>query len=725
MFYHFQGIGRGRPTIRRASHPLARIRKSTMQIRFNFHRNMARQLLLGACASAFIGAYLPWMAYGEELPRVASVNGQPPDNRLIIRSVRNLVEEMHISQGKFNDELSKRGFDLFLKQVDPLKSYLLQSDIDEFRQYETQLDDMLLKNNISFAYTVYKRFLQRLNEVVPIIHEEIDRPQDYGIQEYIESDAKSMKYASNMDELRDRWRKTIKLNYLSARADGDKDEETREKLHKRYRTYYKIRSQTDVYELLEMYLTALTSAMDPHTTYMAPREKDNFDMHISLKLKGIGATLRPDDGSTIVDSIVPGGAADKDGRLKEGDEIVAVQQEDGTPPVETLDMKVDDVVSMIRGEAGTKVKLHVKPKAGGERQIYEITRAIIKLEDSAAQSEIVERGQKPDGSPYRIGFIKLPSFYLDMEGARSQRTDYRRTSRDMAVILKSFNESNVDAVVLDLSRNGGGSLPEAIAATGLFIDSGPVVQVKDPNGRVLPMLDDDSSIAWRGPLIVKTSQLSASASEIFAGAIQDYQRGLIVGDPKTHGKGTVQTLMDLAPALFGAGATKPLGALKLTIQQFYLPDGRSTQLEGVAADIIVPSMIAEMDLSESDLDFPIPMDSVKAQPHKNYLMVDSAMKNQLQQKSTERITASEEFTKLLSRIDAYRKQKSEELIPLQESDYMARRKELRTEKEEEQQLDPKAERDKIFASNFYNEEIVNIAIDYIKALQSANKLVTK
>jgi carboxyl-terminal processing protease len=664
-------------------------------------------------------------SFAEEFPRVATVKTPPADNRIIVRSVRNLVEEGHISQEKFDDELSKRGFDLFLRQVDPMKSYLLQPDVDEFRANETLLDDMLQKNNISFAYTVYLRFLERLNEVTPIIHELIDSPLDFNVEEYIESDAKEMKYASNLEELKDRWRKTIKLNFLSARADGDSDEKTREKLHKRYRTYYKTRSQTDVYELLEMYLTALTTSLDPHTTYMAPREKDNFDMHISLRLKGIGATLRPDDGSTIVEMIVPGGAADKDGRLKEGDEIVAVQQDDGSPAVETLDMKLDDVVSMIRGEAGTKVKLHVKPKMGGERQIYEITRAIIKLEDSAAQSEVLERGKKADGSPYRIGCIKLPSFYLDMEGARSNRQDYRRTSTDLEAILKKFNDSNVDAVVLDLSRNGGGSLPEAIAATGLFIEYGPVVQVKDSNGRTQTMNDDVRSITWRGPLIVKTSQLSASASEIFAGAIQDYERGLIVGDPKTHGKGTVQTLLDLAPALFGVGATKPLGALKLTIQQFYLPDGRSTQLEGVAADVILPSMTAEMDLSESDLDYALPMDSVKAQPHKDYSMVDSAIKQLLQQQSTARILANAEFEKLLGRIEAYRKQKEEKRIPLRESDYMARRKELRSEKEEEEQLDPKAERDKVFAANFYNEEVLNVAIDYINALQSANKLVTK
>jgi len=694
--------------------------KSRFSRRFGF-----RSSLLAVLASSMLSASTIHWSMAEELPRVANVSEQPADNRMIIRNVRNLVEEGHISQPKFNDELSKRGFALFLKQVDPLKAFFLQSDVDEFRAQETNLDDMLQKNNISFAYTVYKRYLQRLNEVMPMVHELIDTPHDYNVEEFLESDAKSIAYCKDTNELKDRWRKTIKLSYLSARADGDKDEDTKEKLHKRYRTYYKNRSQTDVYELLEMYLTALTSSLDPHTNYMAPREKANFDMHISLKLKGIGATLRADDGSTIVEMIVPGGAADKDGRLKVGDEIVAVQQEDGTPAVETQDMKIDDVVSMIRGEAGTKVKIHVKPKGGGERQVYEITRAVIKLEDSAAQSEILERGQKPDGSPYRVGYIKLPSFYLDMEGARSNKEDYRRTSKDLEVILKKFNESNVDVCVLDLGRNGGGSLPEAIAATGLFIDYGPVVQVKDPNGRVIPMLDENKNITWKGPLVVKISQLSASASEIFAGAIQDYQRGLIVGDPKSHGKGTVQTLLDLAPAAFGLGAAKPQGALKLTIQQFYLPDGRSTQLEGVSSDVILPSMTAEMDISETDLDYPLPMDTVKAQPHKHYSMVDSAIKSALQGLSAERIANSSDFGKLLGRIEAYRKQKSEKLIPLKESEYMARRKETSMEKEEEKQFDNKAERDKIFLSDFYNEEILSVAIDYVKSLASANSLVTK
>ena len=644
---------------------------------------------------------------------------------VVVQAVRQLVEESHILHPKFSDEVSAHGFEIFLKNIDPMKSYFLASDIEEFKPYELKLDDLLKARDISFAYVAYKRYLQRLEQVMPICHQQIDTQHDFTIAETIAADAKEVGYAKDLNELTDRWRKTIKLNFLSMRADGKTDSEIKESLHKRYRTIYNIKSQTDVDELLELYLTSLTNALDPHTTYMAPQEQDDFNVHLKLELKGIGATLRPEDGSTVVETLVPGGAADLDGRIKIGDQIVAVAQDDGSSPIETQDMKLKDVVKMIRGEAGTRVKLHVKTKAGGDIQIYQITRALIKLEDSAARSEIVEDGKKTDGSPYKIGYINLPSFYLDMDGAKSGKANFRSTTADMKVILKKFRESKVDAVVLDLSKNGGGSLPESVSTTGLFIDRGSVVQVKSPNGTVESLDDDDPGVAWDGPLIVKISQMSASASEIFAGAIQDYGRGIIVGDPKTHGKGTVQTLMDLAPYIAGRYSKKQYGALKLTIQQFYLPDGRSTQLEGVSSDIVLPSITAKLDISESDLDYPLPVDKVPARPHKNYRMVDSAMKISLQQAADQRIAKSSEFEKLLVKIDAYVKQKDDKTISLKESDFMARRKELNAEKEVDEQVEAKAERNKIYNPSFYNQEVINVARDYVDALTLSKKLIAK
>jgi carboxyl-terminal processing protease len=638
--------------------------------------------------------------------------------------VRQLVEQTHILHPKFNNQVSSHGFDLFLRSVDPMKSYFLESDIEEFRPYETKLDDFLIKNDISFAYIVYKKYLERLDQVIPIIHQQIDATHDFTISESITSDAKEIGYAKDMNEITDRVRKTVKLNFLSKRADGKTDDEIRESLHKQYRTVYNAKSQLDVDELLELYLTSLTNALDPHTNYMAPQEQEEFGVHLKLELKGIGATLRPDDGATIVETLVAGGAADLDGRIKVGDQIVAVAQDDGSSPVETQDMKLKDVVKMIRGEVGTRVKLHVKTKATGAVQVYEITRALIKLEDFAARSEIIEDGTKSDGTPYKFGYINLPSFYLDMDGLRAGKKNYRSTTRDLEDILATFRTANVDAVVLDLSRNGGGSLPESVSATGLFIDQGSVVQVKSPEGKIDSLEDEKKGVAWNGPLIVKISQMSASASEIFAGAIQDYQRGIIVGDPKTHGKGTVQTLIDLAPYVPSADAKKA-GALKLTIQQFYLPDGRSTQLEGVSSDIVLPSITAKLDISESDLDYALPVDKIPARPHKNYHMVDSAMKVMLQQAADTRISQNPEFEKLISKVDAYVKQKDDKTIPLKESDFMARRKEMNSEKEEDETNEAKAEQKKVYNNTFYNQEIIRVARDYVDALKVNNRLTAK
>ena len=670
---------------------------------------------------------MPSVLLGEEVktPRVKDVNEPPENTKSVVRAVRMLIEKLHVLHPQFNDEVSSHGFEIFLKNIDPMKSYFLASDIEDFKPYESRLDDLLRVNNIKFAYIAYNRYLERLDQAIPVIHQMIDTQHDFTLVESIASDAKEIGFPKDFAEVTDRWRKTIKLNFLSKRADGKTDQEIRDSLHKQYRMVYNSKSQMDVEELLELYLTSITNALDPHTTYMAPQEQEEFDVHLKLELKGIGATLRPDDGTTVVETLVPGGAAELDGRIKIGDQIVAVAQDDGSSPVETLDMKLKDVVKMIRGTPGTRVKLHVKTKSGGNIQVYEITRALIKLEDSAAREEIIQDGTKPDGTPFKVGYINLPSFYLDMEGARTGKKNFRSTTEDLKKILKKFREEKVDAVVLDLSRNGGGSLPESVSTTGLFIDQGSVVQVKSPDGRVESLDDDERGLAWEGPLVVKISQMSASASEIFAGAIQDYGRGIIVGDPKTHGKGTVQTLLDLEKYIPNPTPNTRYGALKLTIQQFYLPDGRSTQLEGVSSDVVLPSITANLDISESDLDYALPVDKVPARPHKSYRMVDSAMKIMLQQAANQRITVNPEFEKLLSKIDAYLKQKDDKSISLSESDFLVRRKELNSEKEEDEQVEAKAERNKVFNPTFYNKEIINITRDYVDALKVSNKLTAK
>ena len=656
---------------------------------------------------------LPLAAEG--IPRVADVTDPPPDTTLIVSGVRKLIQQDHILHPDIDDKMSERAFDLFLRQVDPLKMYFLQSDINDFLPFRDKLDDFLKLNNVKFGYEVYKRYLFRLDQWMPYIHEQIDAPHDFTVNESIIADAKEIGWAKDEAELKDRIRKTVKLNILSLKADNKTETEIRETLHKRYRTLYKARTQTDVDELLEMYLSSMTRSLDPHSTYMSPREQKDFGVHLKLEFTGIGATLRPEDGQTIVENIVLGGAADRDGRLKAGDHIVGVQQENGSTVIDTVDMKLQDVVDQIRGPKGSKIRLHVKPQGTGSTVVYEITRDLIKLEDEAARGEIIEHSSTPDGKKYRIGYINLPSFYLDMDAHRRNARDYRSTRRDLSRIIEDFKQKGIDAIVLDLSKNGGGSLIEAISVTGLFIERGPVVQVKSFDSNVESHADTDPSILWAGPLVVKNSQLSASASEIFAGAIQDYNRGLIVGDPKSHGKGTVQTLIDVAERL---GLSKSYGGMKLTIQQFYLPSGKSTQLDGVASDVIIPSITAKLNISESDLDYPIPADKIPAQPHKDYRMVSPKLKVDLQAKSSERVSLNSEFQKLLARIDSFMKQKEEKEISLNEAEYMARRKELDAEKIEEEQLteDRTKGKDKIFNDNFYNQEVLSITTDYIELL---------
>jgi carboxyl-terminal processing protease len=506
---------------------------------------------------------------------------------------------------------------------------------------------------------------------------------------------------------------------LVLEEDGKTQQEAREQLRRRYHRNAKRWHKFKDDKLLELFLTSVTSSYDPHTTYMAPSTLENFEIAMRLNLEGIGAALQEKDGFTVVSKVIPGGAAAKGGELKADDHIVSVGQGEDGEMVDVVEMPLDDVVKMIRGPAGSVVRLGVKSGGVGEVKTLLITRAKVELEDSAARGEVIERGQKGDGSPYRVGYIDLPSFYMDMDGARLGKADYRSSTRDVARILANFRKQNVDAVVLDLSSNGGGSLTEAINLTGLFIDKGPVVQVKDAAGDVTAYSDENSGVAWDGPLVVMTSKLSASASEILAGAIKDYRRGLIVGDVTTHGKGTVQTLMDLDRELFNAG--EPMGALKVTLQQFYLPDGASTQRDGVQADVVLPSLTTHMDIGEADLDFALPTGRVPAQDHEFFRMVPPEVLGVVRARSADRIKNSEDFADLLENIDTFRRQKNKQFIPLQREAFQAYRAEFNKQREEVEELtEANDDPDTVFEDTFYNQEVLDIAVDYLEALRLQN-----
>jgi carboxyl-terminal processing protease len=638
-------------------------------------------------------------------------------------TVKGCTERDHLSRHPVDDEISKRAMKTFLESFDPRKLYFLQTDIDEFHKKDTLLDDEMRRGKVDFAYEVFKRFLLRMEERVKLVEELTQQEFDFSVNEELVTDPDALQYPRDEAEARDRWRKLIKYNLLVAKSDNDDLQEARAKILRRYQKAARDWQQTDADELLELFLTSITSSFDPHTSYMSASTLENFNILMRLNLDGIGAALqRDEEGYTIISKIIPRGAADKHGQLKPDDRIVSVGQGENGEMEDVTDMRLDDVVKKIRGPAGTVVRLGVRTKGSSETKIYNITRAKVELEDSAARSEVLERGQKADGSAYRIGWIDLPSFYLDMKAARENgNSEYRSTTRDVSRILDEFNSKGVELVVLDLRWNGGGSLTEAIQLTGLFVD-GPIVQVKDSDGRVQVYDDNDGGVAWKGPLVVLASKFSASASEIFAGAIQDYGRGIVVGDETTHGKGTVQNLLEIGRELLGTPNPPNYGALKVTVQQFYRPNGDSTQKRGVLSDIVLPSLTNLIGTSEAELDYAVEFGRVRASRFAANNLVPVDVVSRLKDLSQNRVRSSSDFAKLEKDIERYQRYKKEKSIPLNEEQFQARRAAERdAEKEQKEQMDAQnGKKDVVYKDEFYNREVTQIAVDYLTELSRQN-----
>lgn len=641
---------------------------------------------------------------------------------VVTKVIAGLMPSQHVSGKEIDDTLSARALDLYLQTLDPLKLYFLQSDIDQFQRYSTVVDDHVRAGNLDLAYYIFERFTQRVDQRVATIRELLKTDFDFTIDEDVVVDRKAAQYAQNDEEATDRWRKQLKLSLLDLK-DSDEPvvgQEARDQLLRRYDRYASRWKSTSSDDILEMFLTSVTTSYDPHSTYMSPATLDDFNISMALNLDGIGASLGEKDGTTQVKAIIPGGAADLNGKLKPDDSIISVGQGTDGEMVDIIEMPLKDVVKLIRGKAGTTVRLGVRPGGTGNMEVLDIVRAHIELKDSAARGKVIEHQIPGQPGTLKIGYLNLPSFYMDMEGARRNDPNYRSSTRDVARILEDFKKENVAGVVLDLSRNGGGSLTEAISLTGLFIDQGPVVQVKDANGSVQKYDDDQPGTVWDGPLVVLTSKLSASASEILAGAIKDYHRGIIVGDPQTHGKGTVQTLMDIGQSLFKI-RRENYGALKVTLQQFYLPDGQSTQLDGVAADVILPSVISKMPVAEGDLDYALAHDRINPAKHNLYSMVPADLVNSLRASSQQRVSADEEFIELMRRIGLYVEQKDLKTISLNEVKFMERRAEMKAQKDEqEKEIEAQIGNEEVFHDTFYNQEVLNIAQQYIEGLRAQN-----
>ncbi|WNM19985.1 carboxy terminal-processing peptidase [Flavobacterium capsici] len=547
----------------------------------------------------------------------------PEKDKLLIELLTFVIEKGHYNPAAIDDTFSKGVYKDYLEALDPSKRFFLQSDIDEFSKYETLIDDQINNKELTFFDLTYTRLIQRMNESKSYYEDALSSPIDYKKDESISTDYEKIPYAKNQKELKDRWRKQVKLSTLSSLVEKQKVEEekakskdnkeapkTFEQLEKETREST-LKSLNDNFGFIKdlnrddwfsVYINAISSRFDPHTSYFAPNEKERFDVSMSGKLEGIGARLQKENDFTKITELISGGPAWRGKQLEAGDLVLKVAQASGEP-VDVVGMRLDDVVKKIKGPKGTEVKLTVK-KPDGSIKVISIIRDEVEIEETYVKSSVVEI----DGNKY--GIIYLPKFYIDFENK-----DSRDAGKDVAKEVERLKEQNVQGIVMDVRDNGGGSLKTVVDIAGLFIEQGPIVQIKSAAGKKEVLYDRDSKVQWDGPLVVMINEFSASASEILAAAIQDYKRGVIVGSKQSYGKGTVQNVIDLNQ--FVRGSTYgDLGALKTTTQKFYRINGGSTQREGVKSDVVMPDKYEFLKMGEKDVDNAMPWDKIDAADYK-------------------------------------------------------------------------------------------------------------
>lgn len=514
----------------------------------------------------------------------------------------------HYANITFDEQWSQEAFQRYLDILDGQRSYLLNRDIEPYRYLESSMAELLFDGELDDVFALYNRLSDRQTARLEWLLARLDDGLsfEFDSDERLEVDREDAPWATRESELDELWRKRLKNDALTLALTDQDDEQIEANLRQRYEGQLTRLRQTEPEDVFGLLMAAVSSTIDPHTGYLSPRQGESFDIQMSLSLEGIGALLQADGEYVKVSSLVPGGPADRAGVLEPADRIIAVGQEEGEM-VNVVGMRLDNVVDLIRGPKGSVVRLDVVPAQAVDMtrsQIVEITRDTVSLEDQAANSEIVEVTR--DGKPHRVGIINIPTFYVDFDAWQAGEEEYRSTTRDVAREVESLKQEGVEGIVLDLRNNGGGALQEANSLIGLFIDRGPTVQVRDAQGRIQLYGDTEAGTLYDGPLTVLVNRLSASASEIFAGAIQDYGRGIVVGT-STFGKGTVQTLNDLSH-----------GQIKLTRAKFYRISGDSTQNRGVVPDITFPSLIDPERIGESSLDNALAWDTVQNVQYRRY-----------------------------------------------------------------------------------------------------------
>lgn len=557
----------------------------------------------------------------------------PNKDKLLIQLITYVLNEGHFSPQDLNDDFSENVFKGYIEQLDPFKRYFYESDIKEFEAYKDKLDDQIKTYDIAFFNITHERLLQRIEESKAMYKEVLSEPFDFTIKEEFSTDYEKLTYVKSKKEMKERWRQQLKFstiaNYDDLISQQEKDEKTPSKTLKEIEKEARestSKSLDELYDFIDdrqrqdwfaVYINAIVEEFDPHTFYFAPEEKDRFDVAMSGNFEGIGARLQKKMDGIVINEIISGGPAWRQNKLEVGDQILKVKQDNDEPAVNVVGMRLDDAVKLIKGPKGTNVILTLK-KVDGTIEDLKIPRDIVELEETYAKSASVIKDDK------KFGVINLPKFYVDFE-------DYnkRNAATDIKLEIERLKAEGVEGLVLDLRNNGGGSLQTVVDMAGLFIKDGPIVQVKTAGEPKEVLRDKDKSILWDGPLVILVNELSASASEILAAAMQDYKRAIVIGSKQTYGKGTVQNVLDLN-RMVRNNSNGDMGALKFTTQKFYRIDGGSTQLEGVKSDVVVPDRYSYINVGEKDQDNPLAWDKIDAVDYtvwENYFDYNTAIKN--------------------------------------------------------------------------------------------------
>ena len=599
----------------------------------------------------------------------------PNKDKLLVELVSVVLNRLHYDPKIIDDEFSNSVYNDYIKAIDPQKRFFLKTDIEKFEQYRILIDDQIKSSSIDFFNLTYETLMSRVDEVESFYKEILNNPFDFNIEETLNTDFEELEYAVSISEQITIWRKRLKLSTLDGfvtkkiiqdeidssddsekeiKSDLELESESREAILNNLKDFFDFNDDLERKDWFSIYLNSIVNQFDPHTVYLAPQAKDVFDQNISGKFQGIGARLLKKNQQVEIAEIIIGGPVWRDKLLNVGDIILGVSQTADEEPVDISIMKLSDAVDLIKGEKGTKVYLMVKRVDGGIEQV-EIIRDLVELEETYAKSSIIFQDSK------KYGFISLPSFYIDFNdyGQRNAASDVKKE------ILKLKNE-NVNGIIMDLRGNGGGSLKTAVDITGFFIEKGPVVQVKSIGGRKEVLKDLDSSIIWDGPLVILVNEFSASASEILAAALQDYNRAIIIGSKQTYGKGTVQNILSLNQFISG-NTYGELGFIKLTTDKFYRISGGSTQLEGVKSDIIFPNRYSYIDIGERDLENPLSWDQINSasySPLNKQLYYSKALEN-----SKNRISKNEFFNIIDEQAKWVKEQQEDNIISLNYDTY--------------------------------------------------------